>query len=298
MRVLVVEDAAAAARDPDPEPAGGGLPASTATPSGEEAVRLAATVPYDAIVLDVRLPDVDGFEVCRQVRAAGSWSPILMLTARDAVDDRVRGLDVGADDYLTKPFEFPELFARVRALVRRDAHAAAGDARRRRARARPGHAHRAERTASRSTSRRRSSRCSSTSCATPARRCRASRLIEHVWDYTYRATRTSSTSTSAACARRSTARSSEASLETVRGVGYRLSEEPPAAASSLRVRLTLAFAAGMAVVLAGVAVVRLRQPAQPTCGRRSTPGCSRARRSSPPTPRSADPSLGGGRRRP
>ena len=91
------------------------------TPSGEEAVRLAATVPYDAIVLDVRLPDVDGFEVCRQVRAAGSWSPILMLTARDALDDRVRGLDLGADDYLTKPFEFPELFARVRALVRRDA---------------------------------------------------------------------------------------------------------------------------------------------------------------------------------
>ena len=137
------------------------------TPSGEEAVRLAATVPYDAIVLDGRLPDVDGFEVCRQVRAAGSWSPILMLTARDALDDRVRGLDLGADDYLTKPFEFPELFARVRALVRRDA-TPRSDRSRRAARSRTP----CRRTASRSSSPRRSSRSSSTSCATPARRCR------------------------------------------------------------------------------------------------------------------------------
>ena len=86
--------------------------------------KLAAVVPYDAIVLDIRLPDIDGFEVCRPVRAADCWSPILMLTARDAVDDRVRALDIGADDYLTKPFEFPELFARVRALVRRGARGA------------------------------------------------------------------------------------------------------------------------------------------------------------------------------
>ncbi len=74
---------------------------------------------YDAIVLDVMLPGMDGFSVCRELRAADRWAPILMLTARDAVDDRVSGLDVGADDYLAKPFSFAELSARVRALVRR-----------------------------------------------------------------------------------------------------------------------------------------------------------------------------------
>jgi DNA-binding response OmpR family regulator len=74
---------------------------------------------YDAIVLDVMLPELDGLEVCRQLRASDRWAPVLLLTARDAVEDRVRGLDAGADDYLTKPFSFAELAARVRALVRR-----------------------------------------------------------------------------------------------------------------------------------------------------------------------------------
>jgi two-component system, OmpR family, response regulator len=74
---------------------------------------------YDAVVLDVLLPDMDGFEVCSRLRHSNHWVPVLMLTARDAVEDRVRGLDVGADDYLTKPFAFPELFARLRALLRR-----------------------------------------------------------------------------------------------------------------------------------------------------------------------------------
>jgi two-component system, OmpR family, response regulator len=89
--------------------------------TGAAAVTAATGTAYDAIVLDVRLPDMDGFEVCRRLRAERCWSPVLMLTARDAVEDRVLGLDVGADDYLTKPFAFPELFARVRALVRRGA---------------------------------------------------------------------------------------------------------------------------------------------------------------------------------
>ena len=84
---------------------------------------LASENQYDAIVLDVVLssePDAeDGFDVCRRLREAGRWSPVLMLTARDAVRDRVHGLDVGADDYLTKPFSFEELLARIRALVRR-----------------------------------------------------------------------------------------------------------------------------------------------------------------------------------
>jgi two-component system, OmpR family, response regulator len=89
--------------------------------SGSDAIWLGTENPYDAIVLDVMLPDQDGFEVCRKLRAGGRWAPVLMLTARDAVPDRVAGLDAGADDYLTKPFSFTELFARLRALVRRGA---------------------------------------------------------------------------------------------------------------------------------------------------------------------------------
>jgi two-component system OmpR family response regulator len=86
---------------------------------GEEALWMAQAVAYDAIVLDVMLPGADGFEICRRLRGNGVWSPVLMLTARDAVDDRVDGLDAGADDYLAKPFAFEELLARLRALTRR-----------------------------------------------------------------------------------------------------------------------------------------------------------------------------------
>jgi len=86
---------------------------------GEEALWMVKAVDYDVIVLDVMLPGADGFEVCRRMRDGGVWAPVLMLTARDAVDDRVSGLDSGADDYLTKPFEFEELLARLRALTRR-----------------------------------------------------------------------------------------------------------------------------------------------------------------------------------
>jgi two-component system OmpR family response regulator len=80
---------------------------------------MARAVDYDAIVLDVLRPGADGFATCRELRAAEVWSPVLMLTARDAVEDRITGLDVGADDYLLKPFSFGELLARLRALVRR-----------------------------------------------------------------------------------------------------------------------------------------------------------------------------------
>ena len=86
---------------------------------GEDALWMAGSTEYDAIVLDIMLPGLDGLEVCRRLRADGVWAPILMLTARDAVDDRIGGLDAGADDYLTKPFAFTELLARLRALVRR-----------------------------------------------------------------------------------------------------------------------------------------------------------------------------------
>jgi len=86
---------------------------------GEDALWMAGSTEYDAIVLDVMLPGKDGFETCRALREDGVWSPVLMLTARDAVEDRVAGLDTGADDYLVKPFSFAELLARLRALVRR-----------------------------------------------------------------------------------------------------------------------------------------------------------------------------------
>jgi two-component system, OmpR family, response regulator len=89
--------------------------------SGTEAVWMGQENQYAAIVLDVMLPGVDGFEVCRRLRGHGQWAPVVMLTARTAVPDRVEGLDAGADDYLAKPFSFAELTARLRALIRRGA---------------------------------------------------------------------------------------------------------------------------------------------------------------------------------
>jgi two-component system, OmpR family, response regulator len=93
--------------------------AADVTRTGEDAVWMAEATPYDAIVLDVMLPGIDGFETLAQLRRQGRWTPVLLLTARDAVEDRIAGLDVGADDYLTKPFSFAELLARLRAIVRR-----------------------------------------------------------------------------------------------------------------------------------------------------------------------------------
>lgn len=87
--------------------------------TGTDGLWQATEFGYDAVLLDVMLPGLDGVEVCRRLRTAGRWMPVLMLTARDAIEDRVRGLDAGADDYLPKPFSFAELSARVRALIRR-----------------------------------------------------------------------------------------------------------------------------------------------------------------------------------
>jgi two-component system OmpR family response regulator len=118
MRVLIVED----------EPKMAGLVrrglleeghAADVAAQGEDAFWMAEAHPYDAIVLDVMLPGLNGYETCRRLRTAGVWTPVLMLTARDAVEDRVAGLDAGADDYLTKPFSLAELLARLRALARR-----------------------------------------------------------------------------------------------------------------------------------------------------------------------------------
>jgi len=118
MRVLVVED--------DPKLAallGRGLRedgvAADVTSRGEDALWMAGSTQYDAVVLDVMLPGIDGFEACERLRADGVSTPVLMLTARDGIDDRIAGLDGGADDYLVKPFAFRELVARLRALARR-----------------------------------------------------------------------------------------------------------------------------------------------------------------------------------
>jgi two-component system OmpR family response regulator len=118
VRVLVVEDqvkmASLIRRGLREE----GLAADVAV-RGEDALWMAEASDYDALVLDVMLPGIDGLETCRRLRGRGLWMPVLMLTARDAVEDRVAGLDRGADDYLVKPFAFAELLARLRALVRR-----------------------------------------------------------------------------------------------------------------------------------------------------------------------------------
>jgi two-component system, OmpR family, response regulator len=120
MRVLIVEDdvplAAAIRRGLRAE----GIVADVAI-KGEDALWMVAATEFDAVVLDVLLPGIDGFETCRRMRNDGVWAPIIMLTARDAVEDRVQGLDQGADDYLTKPFSLAELLARLRALSRRGA---------------------------------------------------------------------------------------------------------------------------------------------------------------------------------
>jgi two-component system, OmpR family, response regulator len=118
MRILIVEDELKMARLIKRGLQDEGQAADVAS-SGEDALWMAGATDYDVVVLDVMLPGIDGFETCRRLRRDGVWSPVVMLTARDAVEDRVAGLDGGADDYLAKPFSFSELLARLRALSRR-----------------------------------------------------------------------------------------------------------------------------------------------------------------------------------
>ena len=120
MRVLVVEDHVKLAGQLRRALRGEGMATDVAV-RGEDALWMAGSTPYEIVVLDVMLPGIDGLETCRRLRADGVRAPVLMLTARDALRDRVAGLDVGADDYLTKPFALEELAARLRALARRGA---------------------------------------------------------------------------------------------------------------------------------------------------------------------------------
>jgi two-component system, OmpR family, response regulator len=193
-------------------------------PDGQEAVVRATATEYDVIVLDVMLPKLDGFEVCRRVRASGVWSPVLMLTARDAVEDRVNGLDAGADDYLTKPFSFAELLARLRALsrrgpVERPALLEVGDLRldpstRRVWRGDDEISLSAKEFALLETFMRR-----------PGQVLGRFELLEHVWDYAYE-NRSNVVDVYVRYLREKVDRPFGAlSIETVRGVGYRLRED-------------------------------------------------------------------------
>jgi two-component system OmpR family response regulator len=118
VRVLVVEDEPKMAELLRRGLTEEGLPTQVAT-TGEDAVAFARLATYDAIILDLMLPDMSGLDVCRRLRGASVWAPIVMLTARGAIADRVEGLDAGADDYLVKPFSFAELLARLRSVTRR-----------------------------------------------------------------------------------------------------------------------------------------------------------------------------------
>jgi len=196
--------------------------------TGHDALWLASENPYDAVVLDIMLPDIDGFEVCRSLRAAGRWSPVLMLTARDGVPDRVSGLDAGADDYLTKPFSFAELLARLRALVRRGATE------------RPPFLSVGDLTLDPAT--RRVSRAGTPVELTakefalleyfmrhPGEVLSRTRLIDHVWDFAYEGD-SNVVDVYVRYLREKVDRPfGSSSIETVRGAGYRLKEEPASA---------------------------------------------------------------------
>jgi two-component system OmpR family response regulator len=223
VRVLIVED----------EPRMAGLirrglveegHVADVAPSGEDAVWMAGSHPYEAIVLDVMLPGADGFETCRRLRDEGVWAPVLMLTARDAVADRVSGLDAGADDYLTKPFSLAELYARLRALARRGgverpAELVVGDLR----------LDPASRVVRRGATEIELSpkefALLETFMRRPGQVLSRLQLLEHAWDFAYE-NRSNVVDVYVRYLREKVDRPfGAASIETVRGVGYRLRED-------------------------------------------------------------------------
>lgn len=190
---------------------------------GTEGLWLASEQDYDAIVLDVMLPGIDGFEVCRRLRALGRGHPILLLTARDAVEDRVGGLDAGADDYLTKPFSFEELAARVRALVRRGggtrpAVVEVGDLRFDPA------THRAWRGDTELALSPKEAALLELFLRHPGEVLTRTRILDHVWDFAYDGGSNVVDQYVAYLRRKVDRPFARGDLETVRGVGYRLRE--------------------------------------------------------------------------
>jgi two-component system OmpR family response regulator len=192
--------------------------------TGHDGVWMAQATEYDAIVLDLMLPGLDGVSVCRRWRENGVWAPVLMLTARDAVEDRVAGLDAGADDYLRKPFSFSELLARLRALVRRGVPERPlvlelGDLRLDPA---SRQVWRAEKEISLSA---KEFALLETFMRRPGDVLSRLQLLEHAWDYTYE-TRSNVVDVYIRYLREKVDRPfGRTSLETVRGAGYRLRKE-------------------------------------------------------------------------
>ena len=223
MRVLIVEDhvkmAALIQRGLRKE-----AMAVDVAANGEDALWMAAATEYDAIVLDVMLPGLDGFEVCRRLRGKDVWAPILMLTARDAVSDRVAGLDGGADDYLTKPFSYAELLARLRALIRRGAVERPAELRVGDLRLDPAQ-HKVWRGESEISLSPKEFAILETFMRRPGEVLSRFQLLEHAWDYDYENRSNVVDSYIRLLRRKIDEPFGSNSIETVRGAGYRLSED-------------------------------------------------------------------------
>jgi len=196
------------------------------TDNGEDALQRLTAEPnrYDLVILDVMLPGIDGFEVCRRLRADGIWAPILMLTARDAVKDRIAGLDEGADDYLTKPFSYAELLARLRALMRRRPAERSPDLRVGDLRLEPSR-HRAWRGETEIQLSAKEFSILETFMRRPGEVLSRFQLLEHAWDYDYE-NRSNVVDSYIRLLRRKIDRPFGVdTIETVRGAGYRLRQE-------------------------------------------------------------------------
>ena len=190
--------------------------------NGTDAMWLATEAAFDTLILDVMLPGIDGFEVCRTLREQGCAAPVLMLTARDAVEDRVRGLDAGADDYVTKPFSFAELSARVRALLRRGATPRpialeVGDLRLDLAR------HRASRGETELSLSPKEMALLELFMRHPGEVITRTQILEHVWDFAYDGLSNVVDQYVSYLRRKIDKPFGRHDLQTVRGVGYRLS---------------------------------------------------------------------------